>query len=60
MSAIGSVKQNLSGKERGKALSCGCYHALPRSHRAMGWSAMCDCGSSKRISDYESDTEMNR
>ena len=71
------------------------YHALPLPHRAGGWSAMCDCGSScsyaltnifytvlesgaartteislmmsiviymssKRIPEYESDTEMNR
>ena len=46
VSAVGSVKQNLSRKECDKALSRGCYHALPLPHRAVGWSAMCDCGSS--------------
>ena len=97
MSAVGSVKENLSEKASDKALSCGCYHELPLSHCAVGWYAVCDCSSSwsyshfkltfsytvlengvaktteqslmmsivicmssKRISDYESDTEMNR
>ena len=34
ISAVGSVKQNLSGKESDKVLSCGCYHDLPLPHRA--------------------------
>ena len=49
VSAVGSVKQNLSRKECDKALralSRGCYHALPLPHRDVGWSAMCDRGSS--------------
>ena len=46
MSAVGSVKKNLPGKESDKALSCGCYHDLPLPHRAVGWSAVCDCISS--------------
>ena len=42
ISAVGSVKQNLSGKESDKVLSCGCYHDLPLPHRALtslfdGW-----------------------
>ena len=43
VSAVDSVKQKLSGKECDKALralSRGCYHALPLPHRAVG-----DCGS---------------
>ena len=43
VSAVGCVKQNLSGKEYGKilrALSRGCYHSLPLP---VGWSAVCDC-----------------
>ena len=98
MSAVGSRKQKLSGKESDKALSCGCYHNLPFPLRALGWSAVCDCSSSwsysltfltnliytvlengaakttelslmmsivicmssKKIPDYESDTEMKR
>ena len=27
-------------------MSCGCYHDLPLPHRAVGWPAVCDCGSS--------------
>ena len=49
VSAVGSVKQNLSRKECDKAfraLSRGCYHHLPLPHHAVGLSAMCDCGSS--------------
>ena len=46
MSAVGSVKQYLSEKESDKALSCGSYHNLPLSHRAVGWSAVCDCSRS--------------
>ena len=46
MSAVGSVKHNLSEKASDKALSCGCYHDLPLSHRAVGWSAVCDCSRS--------------
>ena len=37
MTAVGIVKQNLSGKESEKALSCGCYHDLPLPQRAVGW-----------------------
>ena len=46
MPAVGSVKQNLSGKESDKALSFGCYPELPLPRRAVGWSAVCDCSSS--------------
>ena len=41
VSVVGSVKQNLSGKERD--LSCVCYHSLPLSLHAVGWSAVGDC-----------------
>ena len=47
VSAVGSVKQNLSGKECEKALcalSCVCYHSLPLSLHAVGWSTVGDCG----------------
>ena len=47
ISAVGSVKQNLSGKESDKALhalTCGCYHSLLLPHQAVGWSAECDSG----------------
>ena len=36
VSAVDSIKQNLSGKECDKALSCVSYHALPLPHRAVG------------------------
>ena len=45
VSAVGSVKQNLSGKECDKALSCDCYNSLPLPRGAEGWSAVCDYGS---------------
>ena len=47
VSAVGSVKQNLSGKECDKALRalpCVCYHSLPLPLHAVGWSAVCDGG----------------
>ena len=46
MSAVSIVKQNLSGKESDKDLSCSSYHELPLPHRAVGWSVVCDCSSS--------------
>ena len=46
VSAVGSVKQSLSGLECNKslrALSCVCYHSLPLLLHAVGWYAVCDC-----------------
>ena len=46
VSAVGSIKQNLSGKECDKALgisSFDCYHALPLPYGAVCWSAVHDC-----------------
>ena len=49
VSAFGSLKLNLSGKECDKslrALSLVCYHSMPLPLLAVGWPAVCDCGSS--------------
>ena len=45
VSAVGSVKQNLSGKSFLNFVMW-LFHSLPLPHHAVGWSAVCVCGSS--------------
>ena len=45
VSAVGSVKQNLSGNSFLKFVMW-LFHSLPLPHHAVGWSAVCVCGSS--------------